>query len=157
MGGIMVKGKEFGDLILERRREKNLSLQKLSNEIGGEITPSYINRLEKKEKGKPSFDVVCQLSLALDLDIADVFSSFGYTSMIPNPQPQKTDIVVTDNEGTVIAIECKSNVNNLSTNQIDYLQEVVNHIIDYSVVDEGYGYLPKIIQLVENVRNEARK
>lgn len=152
------KGKEFGDLILEKRREKNLSLQKLSNEIGGEITPSYINRLEKKEKGKPSFDVVCQLTKALEMDLAEVFSSFGYGSMMASTESKQVDMIITNKEGHAFSIECKSSSKILSENQYMLLQETVNHIVEYSVVEEDvYGFIPRIIQMVEDIRKEARK
>lgn len=158
-GTVAVKNrKEFGDLILEKRKEKNLSLQKLSNEIGGEITPSYINRLEKKEKGKPSFDVVCQLAQALEMDLKQVFESFGYGSMLPQSEAEKTDIMLTDNQGNVLVVECKS-LNGISVSQTDLLQKTINRIVDYAVSDweGGYGHLPGIIQLVEEFRRESRK
>jgi transcriptional regulator with XRE-family HTH domain len=159
MKGIVAekKGREFGDLILEKRKEKNLSLQKLSNVIGGEITPSYINRLEKKEKGKPSFDVVCQLTQALEMDLAEVFSSFGYSSMMPSAENQQADITFTDHKGHIIAIECKTSPRGFTNNQYSLLQETVNSIVEYEMVEEEvYGFIPKIVQLVEDFRKDCR-
>lgn len=75
----------FGEIVRREREGKNWSLAELSerlNELGEFITPSYINRIENKKQSNPSFRVVAALSKALDLDIREVFRSFGYESLI---------------------------------------------------------------------------
>lgn len=75
---------EFGDLLSKVRKEKGLTLREVSELVKEEITPSYLSRLEKKEKKNPTFTVVCELMKALDLNVREVFDSFGYGELIRN-------------------------------------------------------------------------
>lgn len=72
----------FGDLVKRERSKQEISLAKLAEQMGGEINPSYINRLEKGEKENPGFRVVLGLCKALNLNISEVFQSFGFGSLV---------------------------------------------------------------------------
>lgn len=67
----------FGSIVQRERNKKDLSLAKLANMLEEKIDPSYINRLEKNEKVNPSFKIVLALTEKLDLDLREVFRSFG--------------------------------------------------------------------------------
>lgn len=73
----------FGLIVQRERNRQGLSLAKLSSLLNNEIDPSYINRLEKEQKN-PSFKVVCLLTSALNLDVREVFRSFGFAHLITN-------------------------------------------------------------------------
>lgn len=72
----------FGDIVHRERNKKDLSLAKLANMLEEKIDPSYINRLEKNEKVNPSFKIVSALTKELDLDLREVFKSFGFGALI---------------------------------------------------------------------------
>lgn len=152
--------RKFGDLILNARKEKKLSLQKLSDEIKGEITPSYINRLEKNEKLKPSFDVVCQLTTALELELTEVFESFGYGTMYCSGNRSSKDLKMSfeTKEGIEFSKEVNTFPNQFSTQQTELLRSTIEKIVGYATADSEreFGYLPDIIRLVEEFRNKVK-
>lgn len=146
----------FGNLILESRKNKSYSLQKLSDVMGGEITPSYINRLEKSEKDKPSFDVVCQLVQALDLDLAEVFEAFGYQELYISTNSRLTELQELTGDEFTLQIRLDSSLG-LSTHKKKMIEKLVNETIDYSQSgqDDSFGFIPKIIQTVEDFRKKT--
>lgn len=72
----------FSDIIKRERNRQQLTLKELSEKTDGKINPSYINRIEGNKQHNPSFEVVCELCEALNLNINEVFKSFGYSSLI---------------------------------------------------------------------------
>ena len=135
---------EFGRLVKRARTEKDLTLQELSEKTKGEITASYINRLETGKKSNPSFDVVAELCKALDLDMREVFQSFGFGALIKD---FNQDAVFTIEE--VFRLH-KIRLSDILGNQKDYaigesllqkkekeqLIKIINTIFEYSFADE---------------------
>ena len=63
---------QFGSLIKHIRQEKGMSLKEVS-ELSG-ISQSYINRIEKGERKKPSYSMIERLAEALDVDTNKLLS-----------------------------------------------------------------------------------
>jgi len=146
--------KKFGELILQARTRSEYSLQTLSDLVGGKITPSYINRLEKGEKSNPAFIVVCLLVQALDLDFYEVLGSFGYKDIASSSPHLNADILITDEKGSTLSLECKAN---LSSEQKVLLNRAVTQIIHYVQADKPYGHLPNVVEVIENIRESKQK
>ncbi|WP_071396611.1 helix-turn-helix domain-containing protein [Bacillus tuaregi] len=72
----------FSDIVKRERNRQQLTLKELSEKTDGKINPSYINRIEGNKQSNPSFEIVCELCEALNLNINEVFKSFGYSSLI---------------------------------------------------------------------------
>ncbi len=66
--------KRFGKAIRRRRRELDLSQEKLA-EIA-EIHRTYISSIERGERN-PSLENIEKLAKALDISIADLFANYG--------------------------------------------------------------------------------
>ena len=69
----------FGDILLEERKGKGLSLKEVSDLISEGVTPSYLFRLENGEKKNPSFRNVINLAIALEIPLEVILESFGFT------------------------------------------------------------------------------
>lgn len=91
---MIAQEREFGKLILRSRKLMGFSLDKLAEETGREVTPSYINRLEKSQMKNPSFEVVCQLTRALNMELEDVYEAFGHQDLIK--RYEKVDVRLED-------------------------------------------------------------
>jgi len=66
--------KRFGKAIRRRRRELDISQEKLA-EIA-EIHRTYISSIERGERN-PSLENIEKLAKALDISIADLFANYG--------------------------------------------------------------------------------
>jgi len=82
----------FGDILYRERNKRGISLKELADYIGFDengkhlLSPSYLNRLEKKEADNPSFKNVCLIIKKLSLDINEVLLSFGFGDLIQTGQ-----------------------------------------------------------------------
>lgn len=114
----------FGELIKSKREEEGISLQKLSDRLEGKITPSYIYRLEKKERN-PSFTVVCLLTEALNIDLREVFDSFGFSYLLE--KNSEIDKILKGNKKYIQVLEDIIKYTNGSSSDIS-LGDVVNRI-----------------------------
>ncbi len=78
----------FGDILFRERNKRGMSLKELADYIGVDkngkylLSPSYLNRLEKKEAANPSFKNVCLIIRKLSLDLNEVLLSFGFSDLI---------------------------------------------------------------------------
>lgn len=77
----------FGQIVKRERKKMKMSLAKVAEAVTNidndhKINPSYINRLEKGEQSNPSFIIVAMLSTVLDLDMREVFRTFGFEKLI---------------------------------------------------------------------------
>lgn len=158
---------EFGSLVKRTRAEQSLTLQGLSDKTSGEITASYINRLETGKKSNPSFDVVAELCKALDLDIREVFQSFGFEALIKD---FNQDAVFTIEE--VFRLH-KIRLSDILGNQKDYaigerllhkeekeqLIKIINAIFEYSFTEEtnAIDKLTSVIKQVHELREIEKK
>lgn len=69
----------LGELIHERRTTMQMSLNTLSQLMGGSPSPSFLHRIEKSGT-TPSRDVAIRLSRALQIDSQVVLNASGHTS-----------------------------------------------------------------------------
>lgn len=81
---------EFGAIIKRERKNKEMSLSKLSEE--STIEASYINRLEKGNRDNPGFKTVVSIVNALNLDQEEVLNSFGFDRLGNVPNIEKSDL-----------------------------------------------------------------
>lgn len=151
----------FGAIVKRERERQGLSLAKLAKErLNGEVNASYINRLETGEKHSPSFQIVALLSKALDLDIREVFKSFGFEALIEN-YDKEADFTIEelirlhkvkfpmDNENASYKIPDR-NINHLEQ---EALIDVLNAIFNYSLAeDDTIGKLQYVIEEMEKLR-----
>ena len=138
---VQMKEKSFGELIKKNRKSKKFTLQRVSDKTRGYVSPSYISRLEKSEKESPAFSVVCEIANALEMDLEDVFRSFGYEELILKRE-----------EGVRFNVS-ESNIstdNELEANVC--VEKIVQLIKEYVEGDETYGTLPQIIHHIEQLK-----
>jgi transcriptional regulator with XRE-family HTH domain len=62
--------KKLGERLRERRKERRLSQEQLAFEA--EISPSYLSQVEAGQRN-PSLETLYRLTLALDLELKDLF------------------------------------------------------------------------------------
>lgn len=63
---------EIGNWLKAGRKAKRLTLQDLSLATKGELSVSYLSRLENNQRDNPSIQKLSQIALLLDLDISEV-------------------------------------------------------------------------------------
>ncbi|WP_077214531.1 helix-turn-helix domain-containing protein [Bacillus dakarensis] len=68
--------KSFGKYLKTKRKEKNLSMNKLGELTG--ITAMYISQLESGKRVKPSIEVLEKLSESLEVPYEDLMVAAGY-------------------------------------------------------------------------------
>lgn len=135
----------FGDILRRSRNEQNLTLNELSDKTNGEITASYINRLETKKKTNPGFEVVCELCEALNLDLREVLQSFGYESLIKEYDQDATfsveDLIRLYKVKLPGSLEQQKgyslNKRLINTKEKEQLIQLINEIFDYSFAEES--------------------
>ncbi|MBY6270085.1 helix-turn-helix domain-containing protein [Parageobacillus thermoglucosidasius] len=81
-------GHTFGAVVQRERKKRGWSLEELSKQLGGSISPSYLFRIENGEKNNPSFQTVAKLIEVLELNIEEVFQSFGFKACKINPNKE---------------------------------------------------------------------
>lgn len=69
----------FGELVKKKREEKGLSIHQLSRDLDGEISVSYLSRIESGKKQNPTFVLTIKLVEELDIPLEDVLESFGFS------------------------------------------------------------------------------
>ena len=136
-----VEKESFGELIKRNRKSKKFTLQRVSDRTRGYVSPSYVSRLEKSEKESPAFSVVCEITNALEMDLEDVFRSFGYEELILNREQGVRFNVSSSN----ISMENEAQANVC-------VERIVQLIKEYVAGDEAYGKLPQIIHHIEQLR-----
>lgn len=153
----------FGEIVKRERKRKELSLAKVAEAVTGiddnhKITPSYINRLEKGEKSNPSFVNVVMLSRVLDLDMKEVFKSFGFEQLIEGYDSEYEftleefirlhtlklkDETVEDNDTSMIR-----HLNNY--NEKEALIRLLKAVFDYTL-EEDNPPINKMIRILEEL------
>lgn len=158
---------EFGRLVKRSRTEQNLTLQELSEKTNGEITASYINRLETGKKSNPSFDVVAELCKALNLDVREVFQSFGFGALIKEFHQDAVfsieeifrlhKIKLPDNLGYQKDFAIEERL--LQKEEQEQLIKIINAIFEYSFSDEtdAIEELTSVIKQIYLLREMEKK
>ncbi|PHA02996.1 hypothetical protein COE51_01245 [Bacillus pseudomycoides] len=71
-----VNFKEIGKILRDKRKEKNLTLEYIADEL--DISINYMSQLERGDKNKnPSDPIIIQLSEILGIDEKVLFEGFG--------------------------------------------------------------------------------
>lgn len=151
----------FGEIIKRERNRQELSLSKLSEKLGGLITPSYINRLEAGEKTNPSFIFVCSLATALSLDLREIMKVFGFEHLLKvdlNSPSNTIEEIIRLN--TILAPSSVSEQNGtverdkLSQREKEQLIAVITYIYKFSVDEpsKAIGQLPLIVEQIIKFR-----
>ncbi|MFE8698282.1 helix-turn-helix domain-containing protein [Cytobacillus sp. FJAT-53684] len=148
----------FGLIVKRSRTEQNLTLSELSEKTNGLITASYINRLENGQKTKPSFDVVAELSKALNLDMREVFLSFGYESLI-NVQEQEGYSIEDVFRLTNIKLPGVFNERLINREEQEALIRIINATFEYSFAEEANAIdkLTVVIKQIHSLRELEHK
>lgn len=71
----------IGDTLRQKRKEKNLSFEKLSNKLlllGVNIPVTCLHRIENNQRTVRDYEL-CALSIALDLDVNELLYPFLLT------------------------------------------------------------------------------
>ena len=68
--------RNFGEYLKSKRKEKNLSMNKLGTLTG--VTAMYISQLESGKRVKPSIEVLEKLSESLEVPYEDLMVAAGY-------------------------------------------------------------------------------
>ncbi|WP_035668105.1 helix-turn-helix domain-containing protein, partial [Halalkalibacter akibai] len=152
----------FGELVKRERKQKEISLAKLSQLMNDEINPSYINRLEKGEKENPGFRIVLGLCKALNLNMKEVYRSFGFESLASDESEQNNEFSIEDLFRLHNIVAPTANVHeDLGHGQLNYIDHseketlisVISTIINYASEEEvNVDTLALILKQVEKVR-----
>lgn len=152
----------FGELVKRERKQKEISLAKLSQLMNDEINPSYINRLEKGEKENPGFRIVLGLCKALNLNMIEVYRSFGFESLASDESEQNNEFSIEDLFRLHNIVAPTPNVHeDLGLGQLNYIDHsekealisVISAIINYASEKEvNVDTLALILKQVEKVR-----
>ncbi|MFD1203628.1 helix-turn-helix domain-containing protein [Sporosarcina contaminans] len=139
----------FGLIVQRERNRQGLSLAKLSSLLNNEIDPSYINRLEKEQKN-PSFKVVCLLTSALNLDVREVFRSFGFDHLITN---YDEDAVFSIDE-FIRLHKLKNPLDNriINNEQQETLIKIIHTVFELSYVEVDLGQLSPLLKEIQKLR-----
>lgn len=139
----------FGVIVQRERNRQGLSLAKLSSLLNNEIDPSYINRLEKEQKN-PSFKVVCLLTSALNLDVREVFRSFGFDHLITN---YDEDAVFSIDE-FIRLHKLKNPLDNriINNEQQETLIKIIHTVFELSYVEVDLGQLSPLLKEIQKLR-----
>lgn len=87
----------FGAILNRVRKQEGRSLKELADILGTDeegkynITPSYLNRLEKGEKENPSFKMVCLMIEKLGLNPVEVFKCFGFENILKTGHSKESE------------------------------------------------------------------
>ena len=127
------KRTEFGKLLERERKNLNFSLKDLEKESS--VNSAYIYRLEKGTRENPGFTTVCDLINALNLDVSEVFRSFGYSNLAVKYQDEE---------------ELSEKINKELMNNLTKL--ILNYLLD-----QPNARLSEIMSLLENMKQEINK
>lgn len=163
---------KFGDILYRERTKLNMSLQSLSEFIGTDsdgkflLSPSYLNRLEKKETKNPSFINVCLLTRKLKLDLNEVFDSFGFKDLIKNNKATSgiQEILRTNDISVPLSKDFDGNIDNFVLNfeEKETLISILNTILNIGIVEDNeiliiMNELIKKIRSYKDIINERRQ
>ncbi|OAA87792.1 hypothetical protein [Clostridium ljungdahlii] len=149
----------FGSIIRRERKKSGKSLKEIEKEMtvkvkkvkdGKEvieedalITASYLNRIENENRVNVSFNLVCLLIKKFNLDLIEVFKSFGYGDIIANNMKQnsiKQDDIETilkeTNFEAPIIIDGKEEKKVLTNNEKDMIATILNDVFKYGISNE---------------------
>lgn len=132
---------KFGDLVYLARKKKGYTLQEVSELSNGFLSPSYINRLEKKDKENPAFAVVCELCHILDINLIEVIRSFGYVDYFHFNHQE-------------VYIRRIEEVDDLEIKVEKCIEEIFGLVRMYVYCDEDemFGIIPHVIDRMEQLR-----
>lgn len=71
----------IGNILREKRKEKNLSFEKLSNKLlllGFNIPVTCLHRIENNQRTVRDYEL-CALATALDIDVKELLNPFLFT------------------------------------------------------------------------------
>lgn len=153
----------FGEIVKRERKKMKLSLAKVADAVTNidndhKINPSYINRLEKGEQSNPSFIIVAMLSTVLNLDMREVFRSFGFEQLI---EGYDSEAEFTLEElirlHTLKLIHRSENDKetlrrSLNNNEKEALIKLLETVFDYSL-EESNSSNDKLIRVLEELDN----
>lgn len=146
----IAKEREFGDLILRKRKENKMSLDKLAEETEREVTPSYINRLEKSQMRNPSFEVVCLLTRALNIELEDVFEAFGHEDLIQGYEKRDEQNI---NPILVLKTEAFPVLKGQSEASLQIVEELISTAVNYSKnKTEPFAVMNNMMFLLEELK-----
>lgn len=139
----------FGLIVQRERNRQGLSLAKLSSLLNNEIDPSYINRLEKEQKN-PSFKVVCLLTSALNLDVREVFRSFGFDHLITNYDEEAIFSV----EEFIRLHKLKNPLDNriINNEEQETLIKIIHTVFELSYAEVDLGQLSPLLKEIQKLR-----
>ena len=133
----------FGMWLKEKRKEKKLTLQALSNISG--VSAGYINRLEKGERRAPSIQILEKLSKALDISLQDILKKLNLNS------PQEN--IDSDIDSDISAMMGFSELNN---EQKKMVQSLMLSIINSPWTNETkISDSSKILKEIEEFKNST--
>lgn len=160
----------FGAILARERKKENKSLKDLAEILGRNqegkynITASYLNRLEKGEKENPSFWMVCLMIDRLNLNVREVFKSFGFENVLPPAIDVKTTnikeiIRLSDIKAPLSLNEGESVEGFLTQEEKESLLSIIKESFNYSVCDaeDELYYASHVVGSLEYFKHERQK
>lgn len=145
-----MENNEFGKMVNKIRKQRNLSLDELSNIT--DISKSYLSRIENGRKRNITIFVVSKLSNALDLDVRLIEKLLmGEACKQDDKEEESIDMLLINNTymfaGKVATIEIQL-----------LLRDVINLLEDYCVKENiSKEDDRRILEVVYKLRNEVLK
>lgn len=150
--------------VIEEHSTKKETVIKDGQEVEEEkvqITASYLNRIEKGNRENISFNIVCFLIQELNLDINEVFESFGYKDIVSkNVKHENIEEIfrLNDFKGP-IKIGNKEENKPLSATEIEILINIIKGVFEFGITDEDsiIYVLRRILNDLDDYRKSRRR
>lgn len=136
---------DFGTTLRFLRKKKRLSLSQLGEMTG--ISPSYINRLELKQRKSPSINIMESLAMALDVPLTVLADAAG----IEFNNSKKMDIISLINQNK-ITLGYYDDV--LDDNQKEKLVELIEFISESEWESNKEEESTQLIELMDGFKKE---
>lgn len=150
---------DFGSIVKRERQLQEISLKKLSENLGGEINPSYINRLETGKQTNPSFQVVVNLCRELNLDMREVFRTFGFESLIKDYDQDAVfsieELIRLHKIKLPVKIDNKDELSDryrlLNKEEQEQIIQLIYEVFDYGLSKET-DYIKKLTSIIQQIQ-----
>lgn len=130
-------------MIKQLRKKRGLSLKQIKEMTG--LSESYVNRLEKGERNCPTYPVIEQLAIVLDVEPTDLLEA-GYQ--------RKNDSITTLEQLLYLQVFTIDGTNVISTMAVEKLLDLIDLI--YNVSWQNETLISDIYEVTESV-NEFKQ
>ena len=167
----------FGKIISRERKKSKKSLKQIEEDLTAEkevikdgvtkkeevalITASYLNRIENESRVNISFPMVCLLIKTFNLDLVEVFKSFGHEDLVDDNIKQKNieTMIRVNNFEVPIKIGSQKGNKPLTNIQKEMVISILNNVFEFGTTDEDNTMytLRKLFSDLDDYRKSRRK